>query len=60
MKTRNWDTFTKRDGLAHNTILSITVDGDLIWFGTSKGLSRYDKPTGGWTTFTQFHGPEDI
>ena len=60
MKTKKWDTFTKRDGLAHNSILSIAVDGNLVWFGTNRGLSRYDKTTGGWTTFTQFYGPEDI
>jgi ligand-binding sensor domain-containing protein len=60
MKTKKWQTFTKKDGLAHNTILSIAVDGDLVWFGTSRGVSRYDKTTGGWTTFTQFYGPEDI
>jgi len=59
-KTGNWDTFAKSDGLAHNTILSIAVDGDLVWFGTSRGLSRYNKTTHGWTTFTQFYGPEDI
>ena len=59
-KTGNWDAFTKKDGLAHNTILSIAVDGDLVWFGTSRGLNRYSKTTGNWTTFTQFYGPEDI
>jgi len=60
MKTKKWETFTKKDGLAHNTILSIAVDGDLVWFGTNRGMSRYDKTTGGWTTFTQFYGPEDV
>jgi len=59
-KTEEWKTFSKKEGLAHNSILSIALDGDLVWFGTSRGLSRYDKITGVWTTFTQFHGPEDI
>jgi len=54
--------FTKDDGLAHNGILSITadVDGENIWFGTQRGLSRYNKVTETWTTFTEHHGPEDI
>jgi len=59
-KTKKWDTFTKKDGLAHNNVISIAVDGNRVWFGTNRGLSRYDKVTGGWTIFTQFHGPEDI
>jgi len=59
-KTKQWETFTKKDGLAHNSVLSIAVDGNLVWFGTNRGLSRYDKTTGGWTVFTQFHGPEDL
>ena len=50
----------KKDGLAHNSVLSITLDGDRVWFGTSRGLSRYNKSTGSWTTFTQFYGPEDL
>lgn len=54
--------FTKDDGLAHNGILSIAVDadGENIWFGTQRGLSRYNKVTETWTTFTENHGPEDI
>ena len=60
VKTKQWETFTKKDGLAHNSVLSIAVDGNLIWFGTNRGLSRYDKTTGGWTVFTQFYGPEDM
>ena len=59
-KTFVWETYSKNEGLAHNSVLSIAVDGDLVWFGTSRGLSRYDKITGVWTTFTQFYGPEDI
>jgi ligand-binding sensor domain-containing protein len=58
-KTKEWETYSKKDGLAHNSVLSIALDGDLVWFGTSRGLSRYDKITDVWTTFTQFYGPED-
>jgi len=59
-KTKEWETYSKTDGLAHNSVLSIALDGALVWFGTSRGLSRYDKITDVWTTFTQFYGPEDI
>ena len=60
MKTKEWDVFTKKDGLAHNSVISIAVDGNLVWFGTNRGLSRYDKTTNGWTTFTRFYGAEDL
>ncbi|MFC1715879.1 hypothetical protein ACFL6S_19575 [Candidatus Poribacteria bacterium] len=59
-KAKKWETYTRQEGLAHNNVLSIAIDGDLVWFGTSRGLSRYDKTTDVWTTFTQFYGPEDI
>ena len=58
-KTKEWKTYSKKEGLAHNSVLSIAIDGDLVWFGTSRGLSRYDKITDVWTTFTQFYGSED-
>lgn len=58
-KTGQFEIFTKKDGLAHNSVLSIAVDGNTVWFGTNRGVSRYDKTSQGWTTFTQFHGPED-
>lgn len=60
IKNKKWETFTKEDGLVHNSVISICVDKDRIWFGTNKGLSRYDKISNTWTTFTQFHGPEDL
>ena len=60
IKTKKWEIYTKKDGLAHNSVLSVAVDGNLVWFGTSRGLSRYNKTTGDWTTFTQVYGPEDI
>ena len=59
MKTREWRVYSEKDGLAHNSVLSITLDGDLVWFGTTRGLSRYNKITDVWTTFTQFYGSED-
>ena len=60
MKTKEWRIYTKKEGLAHNSVISIAIDGNLVWFGTSRGLSRYDKTTNTWTTFTQFYGQEDV
>ena len=58
--TDSWTTYTREDGLAHNGILSVAVDNTYVWFGTYRGLSRLDKHTGTWTTFTESYGPEDI
>ena len=51
---------TKEDGLSHNGVLSISADGDNIWIGTQRGLSRYNKHTDTWTAYTEYHGSEDI
>ena len=59
-ETNRWVTYTREDGLAHNGILSIAVDDLYVWFGTHRGLSRLDKRTEIWTTFTEHYGPEDI
>ncbi|MBM3241032.1 hypothetical protein FJZ31_32515 [Candidatus Poribacteria bacterium] len=57
---KTWKTLAKEDGLTHNGILSIAVDGDNVWIGTQRGLSRYNKHTDTWTVYTQHHGSEDI
>ena len=56
----SWITYTREEGLAHNGILSISVGDTYVWFGTYRGLSRFDKGTGIWTTFTESYGPEDL
>ena len=56
----SWTTYTRKDGLAHNGILSMAIGNTYVWFGTYRGLSRFDKRTGIWTTFTEAYGPEDI
>ncbi len=58
--TDSWTTYTREDGLAHNGILSMVIGHNYVWFGTYRGLSRFDKRTGIWTTFTEAYGPEDI
>ena len=55
-----WKTYTRDDGLSHNGILSMSIDNTYVWFGTYRGMSRYDKRSGIWTTFTEAYGPEDI
>ncbi len=55
-----WTTYTRTDGLAHNGILSMAIGNKYVWFGTYRGLSRFDKNAGIWTTFTEAYGPEDI
>ena len=48
-------TFTTSDGLAHNTVWAIHSDPDgVLWFGTSRGVSRYDGK--GFITFTPADG----
>ena len=58
--TNRWTTYTRADGLAHNGILSMAIGQTYVWFGTYRGLSRLEKRTGIWTTFTEAYGPEDI
>jgi ligand-binding sensor domain-containing protein len=60
LKENTWKTYTKDEGLVHNSIYSIAVEDDYVWIGTQRGLSRFSKSTGVWTTFTETHWPEDI
>ena len=55
-----WKTYTRDEGLSHNGILSMSIDNTYVWFGTYRGLSRFGKRSGIWTTFTEAYGPEDI
>lgn len=48
----DWANLRNYDGLVSDTVISIIMDQDeTLWFGTYKGLSRYDNET--WTTFTR-------
>ena len=54
-----WETFTEEDGLPSYKALSIAVDGDRVWIGTKKGLTRLED--GEFTTFTTRDGlPHDV
>lgn len=50
-----WTTFTVADGLVHDSVwrYQLKVDSKYVWVGTSRGLSRYDKEKGTWTSFTK-------
>jgi ligand-binding sensor domain-containing protein len=58
--SKAWKSYSKKDGLAHNSVFSIAVDGDQVWIGTQRGLSRYDKTKGTWTTYTKHGDSEDV
>ena len=49
-----WTQFMEGNGLAHNSVLSMTVDGNCIWVGTRRGLTRYDKRAKTWTTYREY------
>ncbi|GAG50484.1 unnamed protein product, partial [marine sediment metagenome] len=54
----SWQTFTTKDGLADNEIMSSLQDTDgNLWFGTCGGVSRYDGTS--WQTFTTQVGLAD-
>jgi ligand-binding sensor domain-containing protein len=47
-----WQSLTTNDGLAGDVVYSITQDAEgVFWFGTNKGLSRYDGKA--WQTFSR-------
>jgi ligand-binding sensor domain-containing protein len=47
--------YTTRDGLAGNVVYSMARDDKgRMWFGTDRGVSRYDGKT--WKTFTPHDG----
>ncbi len=51
----HWQTYDETDGLAFRSILSMLQDRDgNLWFGTNRGVSRYEGQT--WTTFTTEDG----
>ncbi|MEW6377221.1 MAG: two-component regulator propeller domain-containing protein [Thermodesulfobacteriota bacterium] len=45
-----WKRFNTNDGRAKK-VVSMAVDGELIWVGSEKGLSLLDKKTEGWKRF---------
>jgi ligand-binding sensor domain-containing protein len=50
----HWRTYGLEDGLPSERVLSIAVDGDVVWAGTEAGLARLRD--GQWETFTTADG----
>jgi ligand-binding sensor domain-containing protein len=51
----NWVTYNDLNGLADNRVNTIIIDeSNIIWFGTDKGVSKFDGLT--WTTYTTSDG----
>ena len=50
-----WTAFTVEDGLIHDSVwrYQLKVGSKYVWVGTSRGLSRYDKVSETWTSFTK-------
>ncbi|MBS1272352.1 MAG: hypothetical protein MAGBODY4_01496 [Candidatus Marinimicrobia bacterium] len=42
--TREWEFFTREDGLASNLVYDIVPNSDYIWFATRQGVTRF-RPT---------------
>ncbi|MFQ5414295.1 MAG: two-component regulator propeller domain-containing protein, partial [Phycisphaerae bacterium] len=49
-----WRRFTTADGLPHNRIRCLRVDGNRLWVGTNGGLAVYDHDA--WTRWTVANG----
>jgi ligand-binding sensor domain-containing protein len=49
-----WQNFTTADGLPHDRVYSVAVDGDRVWAGTDNGLALYQG--GKWKVFTTADG----
>lgn len=47
---RNWQTFSKRDGLPDDRIRVVRVSGDQVWVGTERGLAQRTRD--GWRSWT--------
>lgn len=48
--------YTTTEGLPGNQINCLAIQKNLLWIGTDKGLCRYNKTSGTWTTYTTKDG----
>jgi hypothetical protein len=53
-----WDYFEGRllPGLRSDKVMAIAPAGRYVWFGTLDGLTRFDRKTNDWTSYTLFNG----
>ena len=63
-KTKKWDTFSTSDVLASDTIRRIIATKDDVWIlyrpWNKKGVTRYDRRTGEWTTIKSGRGTLEL
>jgi len=56
-----WKMLTTKDGLVHDKVFTIAVDGDVLWIGTGGGVSRFDTANNDWQSYTTAQGlPDNI
>jgi len=56
----SWKTYTTADGLASDSIVSIAIDGNYVWFVSYwKWVSKYDKVNNKWEYYTKADGLAD-
>ncbi len=48
--TPPWFVYTQEDGLASNNVFAVSIGEDMVWFGTDRGISRFD---GAWTSWKE-------
>ena len=53
---QTWRTFTTRQGLPHESVRAIHIQGEKVWVGTEGGLALLDG--GVWTTWTHLDEAE--
>ncbi len=41
LKKRKWFFYSSRDGLGDDTVYSILIDGDYVWFGNRHGVTQF-------------------
>ena len=51
-----WKNYKAKDGLINNSIRTIAVDPDSVWFGTKSGMSRLNRAKNTWEAFTTKQG----
>lgn len=48
----DWETWHVEDGLISDTVISVAKDlENNMWFGTCRGISRFDEEAGTWTNY---------
>lgn len=49
-------TYTTADGLVSDAARCVVLSGNAVWFGTDRGLSRFDREAEEWTSYSRKGG----